>query len=83
MNADSFMEAIAPLLKSNGFKKSNATWRRKRSESVAVLNVQKSSWGRGDYYINLEVYFLALGSALHRLTLNPRIFLPSWEKNLR
>ena len=62
MNAETFIKAIAPLLKSHGFKKSNATWRRVQSESIAVLNVQKSPWGSGDYYINLGTYFLALGS---------------------
>lgn len=62
MIAESFILAISPLLKEYGFKKSNATWRRTQSESVAVLNVQKSPWGGGDHYVNLGVYFLALGS---------------------
>lgn len=62
MNADTFIEAIAPLLKAHRFKKSNATWRRMQSESIAVLSVQKSPWGGGDYYINLGTYFFALGS---------------------
>jgi hypothetical protein len=61
MNAETFIKAIAPLLKAHGFKKSNATWRRIQSESIAVLNVQKSPWGGGDYYINLGTYFFTLG----------------------
>lgn len=61
MNAESFIQALAPLLKARGFKKSNATWRRGQDESVAVLNIQKSPWGSGDYYVNLGVYFFAFG----------------------
>ena len=62
MNAESFIQAIAPLMKARGFKKSNATWRRSGPGSIAVLNVQKSSWGGGVYYVNIGVYFLDLGS---------------------
>ena len=62
MNSETFIKTIAPLLKAHGFKKSNATWRRLQAESIAVLNVTKSPWGSGDYYINLGTYFLALGS---------------------
>jgi len=62
MTAESFIRSISPLLKEHGFNKSNATWRRRRAESTAVLNVQKSPWGDGSFYINLGVYFPALGS---------------------
>lgn len=61
MDAEYFKKGIHPLLKENGFKKSNATWRRVQGESVAVFNVQKSPWGGGVYYINLGVYFCRLG----------------------
>jgi hypothetical protein len=61
MIAKSFIQAISPLLKEHGFKKSNATWRREQSERIAVLNVQNSSWGGDDYYVNLGVYFSAIG----------------------
>lgn len=64
MDAESFIQAIAPLIKAQGFKKSNATWRRSGPESIAVLSVQKSSWGGGVYYVNVGVYFPALGSLL-------------------
>jgi hypothetical protein len=64
MDAESFIQAIAPLMKAQGFKKSNATWRRSDPESIAVFNIQKSSWGGGVYYINVGVYFSALGSSL-------------------
>jgi hypothetical protein len=62
MDADSFIEAVKPLLKVHGFKKTNATWRKDQDESIAVFNVQKSPWGGGRYYINIGTYFRALGS---------------------
>jgi hypothetical protein len=62
MDAESFIQAIAPLMKEQGFKKSNATWRRSGPESIAVLNVQKSPWGGGVYYVNVGVYFSELGT---------------------
>jgi hypothetical protein len=62
MDAESFIASIHPLLKASGFRKSNATWRKDQGESVAVFNVQKSAWGGGAYYLNMGVYFHALGS---------------------
>lgn len=62
MDAESFIRSVHPLLKARGFKKSNATWRKDQGESVAVFNVQKSAWGGGVYYLNMGVYFHALGS---------------------
>ena len=61
MNADTFIKAVTPLLKEQGFKKSNATWRKDHGKRVAVFNVQKSQWGGGTYYINLGMYFRAFG----------------------
>jgi hypothetical protein len=61
MDAKSFIQAVSPLMKAHGFKKSSATWRRSDSESIAVFNVQKSSWGGGVYYVNIGVYFPDLG----------------------
>ena len=60
MKAESFKTAVNPLLKTHGFKKSGATWRRHQPESIAVFNVQKSQWGDG-YYVNIGMYFGALG----------------------
>jgi hypothetical protein len=64
MDAESFIQAVSPLLKAQGFRKSNATWRRSESESIAVFNVQQSPWGGGVYYVNVGVYFRELGSLL-------------------
>jgi hypothetical protein len=62
MDAEEFKKAIDPLLKQYGFRRSNATWRRNQVESIAVLNVQKSQWDGGVFYINLGSYFFSLGS---------------------
>lgn len=62
MDAESFIAAVGPLLKPEGFKKSNATWRKEQGESVAVFNVQKSAWGGETYYVNIGTYFHELGS---------------------
>jgi hypothetical protein len=64
MDAESFKKAVHPLLKADGFKRSGATWRREQGESIAVLNIQKSQWGGGHYYVNLGAYFHALGDEL-------------------
>ena len=63
MDVDTFIKEINPLLKQHGFKKANATWRKNLDESIAVFNVQKSQWDAGTYYINLGLYFRALGNA--------------------
>ncbi len=52
--------ALAPALKQHGFKKSGATWRKESGEGIRVLNLQGSQWGPS-FYINLGVYFRALG----------------------
>jgi hypothetical protein len=62
MDVETFKKAIGPLLKEHEFSRSSATWRKRQEESFAVLNVQNSQWGEGDYYINLGTYFYALGS---------------------
>jgi hypothetical protein len=64
LSAEEYKKALAPLLKSSGFRRSSATWRKDLGESIAVLNVQKSSWGGGVYYVNVGVYFHALGSEM-------------------
>ena len=58
MDVDSFIEAVTPLLKAHGFKKSRFTWRKDQGESIAVFNVQKSAWGGGIYYVNIGAFFL-------------------------
>ena len=62
LSAEDYKRALGPLLKALGFKRSSSTWRKDQEESIAVLNIQKSSWGGGTYYVNIGVYFRALGS---------------------
>lgn len=62
MDAEELKKAVSPLLRDHGFKRSGTTWRRDQPESIAVFNVQKSQWGEGTYYINLGMYFKALGA---------------------
>ena len=62
MEAELFVKGISPLLKSHGFKKSNATWCKEQAESIAVFNVQKSSSGGGKFYVNIGVYFKVFGN---------------------
>jgi hypothetical protein len=57
MDAETFKKLIHRPLKELGFKNSGATWRLQQTGSVAVLNVQKSSWSGGGFYVNLGLYF--------------------------
>ena len=60
MHASEFKTAIHPLLKAKGFKRSKGTWRLRQSESIAVLNVQKSQYDE-KFFLNLGVYLRSLG----------------------
>lgn len=53
--------AIGVLLKPLGFNRTRETWHRSTSETVLVLNVQKSEWGP-TLYLNLGVYLRGLGA---------------------
>lgn len=53
--------ALAPALKTRGFTKERATWRKPNAGSICVLNLQGSQWGPS-FYVNLGVYFRALGT---------------------
>ena len=57
-------QALAPALKRHDYKKVAATWRKDSSEAVSVFNLQGSQWGPS-FYVNLGVYFRALGPAAH------------------
>ena len=61
MDAELFKASVHLLLKAHGFKRNGATWRREQDESIAVFNVQKSGWGGSAFYINVGVYFRAIG----------------------
>jgi hypothetical protein len=59
-NSRRLQHALAPALKQAGFEKSGATWRKTNDDVVSVLNLQGSQWGPS-FYVNLGVYFRALG----------------------
>ncbi len=59
-NSKLLQRALAPLLKLHGFKKLGATRRKITGDTIEILNLQGSQWGPS-FYINLGVYFRALG----------------------
>lgn len=60
-NNKRFQQALADALKSRGFKKDGATWRSIHQHALGVINLQGSQWGPS-FYVNLGVYFPAIGS---------------------
>lgn len=60
-NSKLLQQALAPVLKAAGFKKTGATWHRHHPGEVAVVNLQGSQWGP-QFYLNLGVYFRELGA---------------------
>lgn len=53
--------AIGAAGKSAGFAKKGASWYASRTDSVLVISPQKSQYGER-YYLNLGVFFRALGT---------------------
>ena len=53
--------AIDSVLKPLGFKKSGRTWRRENAETIALANLQGSSFG-GSPYLNLGIFLKTDGS---------------------
>jgi hypothetical protein len=59
-NSKRMQRGLAPALKARGFAKTGATWRKQNDETVRVFNIQGSAWGP-HFYVNLGIYFRALG----------------------
>lgn len=59
-NNKRLQNALGGALKRRGFKKDGATWRRLDQNVISVINLQGSQWGPS-FYVNLGVYFNALG----------------------
>lgn len=57
---------LAPLMKAAGYLKERATWRCAKDESILVFNIQGSQFGP-DLFLNLAVYYRALGTELKPL----------------
>jgi len=53
-------DTISEILSAEDFKRKRANWYFETSESICVLNLQKSRWGH-QYYINLGVFVKKLG----------------------
>lgn len=60
-NNKRLQQALAGALKARGFRKDGATWRKRYAEAIGVINLQGSQWGPS-FYLNLGVYFTAMGS---------------------
>lgn len=59
-NNKRLQRALAPTLKTRGFRKSAATWRKDVGDAIAVVSLQGSQYGPS-FYLNLGVYFYAVG----------------------
>lgn len=53
--------AIKPMMKRAGFKKTSSNWHRKSEGIVQVLNFQGSQWSKF-VYVNLGIYFSEIGA---------------------
>jgi|GEM_PF-1813870 len=51
--------AIKPMLKKAGFKKTAFNWHRKQGNVIQVINFQGSQWSK-TVYVNLGVFFLEI-----------------------
>jgi len=56
------LKAIDKVLVAEGFRRAGTTWHCDGEETILVLNLQGSMWGRNSY-INLAVWLKALGQA--------------------
>lgn len=60
MPRDAVQTAVAAAARAGGFKGGPRTWRKEVLLGLAVLNLQKSSWGP-QYYVNFGLYVRSLG----------------------
>jgi len=52
---------IAAVMKKNGFRRKSNSWYLRTDDTILVVNLQRSQWGRSHSYINLAVWLNALG----------------------
>jgi hypothetical protein len=62
--ADAVQTAAERFAREAGFTKKAGSWYRRQPETIALLQAQKSQWGR-QYYLNVALWLLALGEAEH------------------
>lgn len=65
LTQEQLTDCLKPVLKKKGFKKIKTTWRKTTDQLVFVLNIQRSQWSEGEYYINLALYIKALGTEVN------------------
>jgi hypothetical protein len=53
--------SLSPLLKANGYKKRNFTWRKLTTDTFLVFHIEKYRWGANYYNITLGIYIHELG----------------------
>jgi hypothetical protein len=59
---DLIVSEFGPVFKDAGFRKQRATWRRVNTETIFVVNLQRSRWG-DNFYVNLGVHLRMLEEA--------------------
>jgi hypothetical protein len=61
---DAVQSAVDAFAREAGFAKKGGSWYRRQPDTIAVLQAQKSQWGR-QYYLNVALWLLPLGEAEH------------------
>jgi hypothetical protein len=59
---DAVQTTLDRFARDAGFTKKSGTWYRRNPDTIALLQLQKSQWGR-QYYVNFALWLLALGDA--------------------
>lgn len=59
---DEIQQVVDEAAKARGYSKVRGSWYRRQAETVAVLNLQRSQYSHA-YYLNVALWFLALGEA--------------------
>lgn len=59
---DPIQTTVDQFAREAGFTKKRDAWYRRQSETLALIQSQKSQWGR-QYYVNVALWLLPLGEA--------------------
>ncbi len=64
MNFDQLIEEVKKPLKEMGYKKRNLTWVKNNDDEInIIINIRRSQYDIGNYYLNLGVYIRSLGTS--------------------
>lgn len=69
MDIENLLTELSTRLKQLKYRKQNLTWRKKDNAITIMLNIQKSSFSKEDFYVNLGIYIHGLGDIT-----NPKIY---------